>query len=442
MSEVKGREGERFSSPKDQRDRISDEAERRGFELVDVIPELDVSGGAPLELRPFGKAIERVERGEVQAIIFAYRDRADRSIVEGTEAIERIDAAGGVLIAGGSELTHTSADKWAEATMGSFMGEWQRRVIKEKSADGQANAVANGRVLWARVPLGYDRVDGKLVVNEDEVPIVKRAFEMRAARKSLTQVRRMLKEHGVDRTNRGVQQLLGSRVYLGEIHFGKLHNLSAHDAIVDRELFDRVQRMVVPRGRRGKGSDRLLARLGVLRCGSCGHALVSMTMPKQKDPTTGQLGYPIYRCPSTHDCPRHLTISATIAEEFIVAKVRAKLEDAEGRASVAQAAQEAAAALERAQADLDAVIAALTAAGLVGEPATVERLAELRQVRNDAQVEVDRIGPDASRVVNASVDWEKLSLDGRRELIRATVASAVVGVGKGADRIALTFVGQ
>ena len=167
-----------------------------------------------------------------------------------------------------------------------------------------------------------------------------------------------------------------------------------------------------------------------------------MTMPKQKDPTTGQLGYPIYRCPSTHDCPRHLTISATIAEEFIVAKVRAKLEDAEGGASVAQAAQEAAAALERAQADLDAVIAALTAAGLVGEPATVERLAELRQVRNDAQVEVDRIGPDASRVVNASVDWEKLSLDGRRELIRATVASAVVGVGKGADRIALTFVGQ
>ena len=85
VSEVKGREGERFSSPKDQRrDRISDEAERRGFELVDVIPELDVSGGAPLELRPFGKAIERVERGEVQAIIFAYRDRADQ--VQSTEA--------------------------------------------------------------------------------------------------------------------------------------------------------------------------------------------------------------------------------------------------------------------------------------------------------------------------------------------------------------------
>ena len=63
-----------------------------------------------------------------------------------------------------------------------------------------------------------------------------------------------------------------SRMYLGEIHFGELHNTHAHEAIIkDRRLFERVQRRTVSRGRHAK-SERLLARLGVLRCGTCGLA--------------------------------------------------------------------------------------------------------------------------------------------------------------------------
>jgi len=42
-----------------------------------------------------------------------------------------------LLIAGGSILSHKTAGQWAQATFGSFMGEWQRRQIKEKSAKGQ-----------------------------------------------------------------------------------------------------------------------------------------------------------------------------------------------------------------------------------------------------------------------------------------------------------------
>jgi site-specific DNA recombinase len=67
--------------------------------------------------------------------------------------------------------------------------------------------------------------------------------------------------------------MLASRVYLGEIHFGTLVNLRAHPAIVDADLWRRVQRAKVSRGRRAK-SDRLLARLGVLRCGTCGARMV------------------------------------------------------------------------------------------------------------------------------------------------------------------------
>jgi hypothetical protein len=46
VSQKKGREGESFVSPEDQRDRVRAACERDGLRLVDVLDELDVSGGS------------------------------------------------------------------------------------------------------------------------------------------------------------------------------------------------------------------------------------------------------------------------------------------------------------------------------------------------------------------------------------------------------------
>ena len=70
VSRVGGREGESFTSPDEQRKRIESECEREGLELIDVISELDVSGGTPLSKREgLRTAIERVEAGEAQVIV-------------------------------------------------------------------------------------------------------------------------------------------------------------------------------------------------------------------------------------------------------------------------------------------------------------------------------------------------------------------------------------
>ena len=98
--------------------------------------------------------------------------------------------------------------------------------------------------------------------------------------------------------------MLSSRLYLGEIHLGEWHNLQAHPPIIrDRDLFDRVQRRTVSRGRQAK-SDRLLARLGVLRCGTCGSRMVINTH-------TGS-----YRCGDTsaNGCARRAAVQADVVE--------------------------------------------------------------------------------------------------------------------------------
>ena len=74
---------------------------------MDTLEELDVSGGKPLAKRPaLARALAGVERGEVGAIVFAYRDRVDRSIQTGGELCRRMDAAEALLLADGQRIAH------------------------------------------------------------------------------------------------------------------------------------------------------------------------------------------------------------------------------------------------------------------------------------------------------------------------------------------------
>src|ERR1700747_1904335 len=121
-----------------------------------------------------------------------------------------------------------------------------------------------------------------------------------------------LAKNGIERALSGVASMRRSRMYLGEIHFGELHNTHAHEAIInDRGLFERVQRRTVSCGRQAK-SERLLARLGVLRCGTCGSRMVINS-------DSGS-----YRCGDTsaNRCRRRAAVKADRVEAMVMEAVR------------------------------------------------------------------------------------------------------------------------
>jgi site-specific DNA recombinase len=433
VSETKGREGDSFASPPEQRDRIAAACERDGLELITTIEELDVSGGTPLAQRAgLRAAVEAVEAGEAQVVVAAYFDRLVRSLRVQDELVSRVERAGGqVLAVDVGTVTNGSAGQWLSGTMLGAVSEYQRRTAAERSGEAQARAVARGVVPWPNVPPGYYRGDeGVLVPDPKAAPIVAGAFKRRAAGASVREVREFLHERGIERSHHGVTSLLASRIMLGEIHFGKLVNLSAHPAIVDAETWKAVQRVKVPRGRRSK-SERLLARLGVLRCASCNSRMVVGTSHNS--------AYWLYRCPPNGDCERRVTVSALLVEGIVTDKVRAALRDAEGRASVESNARGVEAALDRAQAELDALIRIMDPL----EPAAAERIAEATAKRDDARERLERLGGKrASVTLNAAADWDRLTLDERRALIRATVERVTVSPGRGADRITVELFGQ
>lgn len=428
VSRVGGRDGEQFVSPSEQANRIAAACERDGLTLIDTIEELDVSGGAPLARRPgLRRAVELVEAGDADVVVVAYLDRLVRSLSVQAEVVSRVEQAGGAILAVDvGALTNGSAGQWLSGTMLGAVAEYARRVTAERTQDAKRRAVDRGVPPFPNIPPGYQRrEDGRLEPHPAEAVAVADAFRLRAGGATVMAVRDHLRANGINRSFHGTQALLGSRVVLGELSFGKLLNTDSHPALIDAETWAKVQRMKSPRGRRAK-SERLLARLGVLRCGTCGSKLVVGS--------ANHGAYVLYRCSPIGDCPRRVTISADVAEAVVTAAVQDLLAGMRGTATISDGVADAERDLAAAEQELDAAVEAFT--GLEDVGSARARLTALRETRDQVRDRLDDLSATVLPAVALSADdWDDLTLGERRDLIRAVVDRAVVVPGRGPDRI-------
>ena len=430
VSRVGERAGDSFVSPLDQRRSIHQAAQREALVLDEIFEELDVSGGDPLARRPgLSAALQRIEAGQAEVLVVAYFDRLFRKLSVQEQVLERVEAAGGTVLAVDvGEIRTDTASRWLSSSMLGLVAEYHRRITREKTAAARADAIARGVPTFPTLVPGYRRGDdGRLAVDEDAAALVRRAFVMRAEGRALFEIRDFLKAHGIHRSYRSTQTLLRSRIVLGELRSGSYLNRAAHPPIVDQLLWQRAQVTRLARGPRSP-SERLLARLGVLRCATCGSVMGATYGYKQR----GGKKYWKYHCGSK-ECPARAMISAISIEVAVVASVKQRLADESESASVDTKVAEAEAVLLQTQAELDAAVEAFAGINI---QKTRERLLALQEAVTlaDQRLAELRAASVPARTVNAAGDWDALSIDERRDLIRAVVARVVVRAGHASPR--------
>jgi hypothetical protein len=137
--------------------------------------------------------------------------------------------------------------------------------------------------MWmgGKVPLGYDVVARKLIINEDGAARVRQVFELFVETGSGTETARRLQAEGVtSRSGRlldkgDVYKLLNLRTYVGEVsHKGQVF-AGEHQAIVPRELWDQAHAVmqVSSRTRAAQNRQHAPALLKGLIFGVDGRAL-------------------------------------------------------------------------------------------------------------------------------------------------------------------------
>lgn len=413
VSHVGARQGDRFHSPDDQEREIRAWADRRG-ESVDVLPaELNESGGK-LERPMLERAVRGVESGRYRGLVVAYLSRASRSLKHTLEIYERVEAAGGQVVAIGENIDTTTANGRLGRNMHASIAEHQREQHAERFAELRESATRRG--VWQRrqLPIGYAKdPDRRTLVPGDRADLVRWAFEQRAAGASYAQIAAR-----VPLTPAGVRLMLRNRVYLGELKVGPHVNPAAHPALVSEEVWQAAQRPVARRARRPEREPALLA--GIIRCASCGHV-----MSRQK---TAAMTYACHRVHADGRCPGPASITIPRVDAFVEQVALTELEKLYATGTRGDAASAARARLKAAESELAAFVRAVSASD-VGVEAFAAGARQRRDAVDAARGELERevaLVPLAPAAGSAAELWRLLSEGERNMVLRGLVESVLV----------------
>ena len=237
--------------------------------------------GGTLDRPALKRLLADIEAGLVDCVVAYKLDRLSRSLTDFVRMMERLEAHGVTFVSVTQSFnTTTSMGRLTLNILLSF-AQFEREVIGERIRDKFAASRARGMWMGGKVPLGYDVVNRKLIVNEDEAPRVRRVFEIFAETGSgIEAVRRLKAEGATSKTGRSldkgdVYKLLNNRTYVGEAaHKGQVYP-GEHQAIVPRDLWDRAHAVlqISPRVRANQNRAQTPALLKGLIFGVDGRAL-------------------------------------------------------------------------------------------------------------------------------------------------------------------------
>jgi DNA invertase Pin-like site-specific DNA recombinase len=293
-----------------------------------------VSGGT-LERPALKRLLADIEAGLVDVIVCYKIDRLSRSLMDFAKLVQTFDEHEVTFVSVTQSFnTTTSMGRLTLNILLSF-AQYERELIGERVRDKVAASRARGMWMGGPVPLGYHVENRKLLVDEAGAATVRRVFEGFADIGSGSRLLPILRAEGLlTKTGRpfdkgALYKLLVNRVYIGEaVHKGTAYP-GEHDAIIPRQLWDRVHAVLAesPRARAAQSRQRAPALLRGLLFGPDGRAM---------SPTHTRKGGRLYRYyvsqallqGGANDAP-HRRLPAGEIEGLVMAQVRALLRQPE-----------------------------------------------------------------------------------------------------------------
>jgi site-specific DNA recombinase len=177
---------EQHIRPEDDRRRIEAACVAYGYELVEFITDIDVSGKIPLSERDNGRRVHEMieaKRPLVDILVVTNLDRLTRESADGMALIKRMVPNGRrspmLLVSLDDHIDLTGAMGRFFAKFRVLLGEFERELIGERTANALGHKRRTGRA-FSREPYGWDHTeDGRLVRNEAEQSML---VDMRALR--------------------------------------------------------------------------------------------------------------------------------------------------------------------------------------------------------------------------------------------------------------------
>lgn len=271
------REG--FSIPA-QRERLTLYANAQEWDIYDYF--IDDGYSAKDTNRPaFQRLMRDAEQRNIDVILVHKLDRFTRSVKDLYEVLEKLSKYNVSFRSSLEQFDTTTTMGRAMIGMLGIFAQWERETIADRVYWGMEQKIISGKRNGAPPPMGYDLVDGELVINDD-ADFVRRLFALYLSGKGMPTITEILHKEGRDMHIKTLWYILKNPVYCGKYRWNwRSKGLRTNNeivageapAIISVEDFDRVQDMIKSRDKKGRSATSEYIFSGLARCGRCGSFL-------------------------------------------------------------------------------------------------------------------------------------------------------------------------
>ena len=317
-TEDQAREG--FSLP-EQKERLEALCKFKGYKIYDYYTDAGISAKTGNHRPEFDRLIEAAKNKKINTIIALKLDRLSRSIYDWENLLKTSEKYGFDLVCANDDINTTNANGKMVTRIMMSVSQNEIERTSERTKVGMAGAIKKGHIP-AVCPIGYKRVDKKLVPDPLTKDIVIRIFNLYFEGNSYSTIANIFnKEKVLDKTNwRDVRilKILSNEIYKGDYVSGKTLNKPVYyenvvEPIVSKELWENCQAQK-KKNQKNYMRTQTYIFLQKLRCPKCGRILAGGATHKIK----ADKWYFYYRC---EDCKNN------IKEETIENSVKKLLSD-------------------------------------------------------------------------------------------------------------------
>lgn len=258
-------------------------AEKNGILVTHVYSDRHMSGRK--DARPdFHRMIRDAQAHTFQLLISYKSNRTFRNMKDALSYEEKLLQHGVRCVYIKEDFSDTAAGRFAKRTMmnvNQFYSENMAEDIMRGMNDNAEKSLVN-----CKAPLGYKRgEDGRFTLDEPNAQVVREIFRRFAGGEPIADIARDLNARGI-RTSRkapwgknSFSSLLQNERYTGVYIWGDIRTPGGMPKIIEREVFDEVQRMMSTsktiKGRKGPNAEYMLT--GKLFCGHCKSPMVGVS---------------------------------------------------------------------------------------------------------------------------------------------------------------------
>jgi DNA invertase Pin-like site-specific DNA recombinase len=228
-----------------------------GWECLPQVYDDGGWSGGNMERPALKRLLDEISKGHVDIVVVYKVDRLTRSLTDFARIVETFDNNNASFVSVTQAFNTTNSMGRLTLNVLLSFAQFEREVTGERIRDKIAASMARGIWMGGSIPKGYDLGDRRLDVNPIEAEQVRYIFKRYLELNSLISLAKDLAQNNI-RSKRwtarsgkerggylydpsGLSYLLRNRIYLGQITHKDKSYPGEHDAIIETDLFQKVQ---------------------------------------------------------------------------------------------------------------------------------------------------------------------------------------------------------